>query len=614
MLLTPFYARSDRDEQRPQIHEYRDADYMQLFDADLQKNRLKASADQAWFEANKLDEKAYPVLRQPIHQGYYLATAELTCDSRNRAPVDPKRVKEAWLTVTAYAEDFDVEGVNPIHAKQLLQASLIQAKEQGKAYPMRPLATQDTQGRTHTILSGFLPVADIVNRESDEKLQTDDQLNESARQLAVTFASTDFSSQTDQVLWNGTHVHSRLAALMQLLDENLAIGVLNDDLAYTAGMKPDSAASVDLDEWKNWLANGYFYQLPEATQSRHLNDEQQQFKIRRGQLMAHMPATPPAGVTQAYRDAYGVLRQAVITETLPGLTPRRLTFNLRQHFTPERISGYTSPWLVYLSKLSSLLADFRSEMARPANMLGELSQLRHSIDRFSNRLAATISATQALDAQFRPLHKYRGKNLLQWYLSDRNDAQQPLNEQLPGGQKLIVSGHWVAQGPDLIRRRWLMLITSFTHEWQASKQASALQRDDEQLYRIRIFASITGAHGCEYLVHSQLGSPFYIASFYETRLMPTFPIKMPSLKDLKKAVRGPGLIMPSDLANEVNKLKFPDGKVEQSGSGSSGRWIYVFSIPIVTICAMILLMLMINILNFIFRWIPYAILRIPFPK
>jgi hypothetical protein len=157
-------------------------------------------------------------------------------------------------------------------------------------------------------------------------------------------------------------------------------------------------------------------------------------------------------------------------------------------------------------------------------------------------------------------------------------------------------------------------VNSFTREWQTTGQTKALSKEDDQLYQVRVYAKVTADNGCEYLVQSQLGEPFYIASFYETRLMPSYPIKMPTLKDLKKAVSGPAMIMPSDLAKKVNKLKFPDGEVEESGSGGEGRWIYMFSIPIVTICAMILLMLIINILNFVFRWIPYAILRIPFPK
>ncbi len=616
MLLTPWYARQNRDEQQPQIHEYRDADYMELFADDLQNNKLKASRHQAWYSTNKLDGKVYPVLRQPIHQGYYLACCELTCDIRNRAPLDPKRLSDAWMLVTPYDESSGVKNVMGKPAKPLLQAFLLQAKEQGSAYPMRPVVAQDAKGRNHTVLSGFVPLDDIINRDNNEPPQNEQQLDNVANEMAASFVDSSFTTQSDQLLWNGKSVFPRLHSLLQLLDENLAIGVVQGQLAYTAASQLEGTSEPSIESWKDWLKAGFFYEIPQQNQNKQLNSEQQQFRVRRNQLVANLPLNPPLPVTADYRNAYSAFRQALLSSAVPSLISRDLDFNSRYHFTAERIAVYTTPWLNYLSRLSALLDMLRLEMLKPANMLGELSGLRFSINNLNNRLNSTRRAAQALDLQFQPRHKYRRKSLLQWLISDRNsaDEEQSLSEQLPSNQKLIVSAGWIRRGAPLIRSRWLMLINSFSQEWQSGQQLAAIKKDDDQLYQLQIFAKVMDDRGCEYLIHSQAGEPFYIASFYETRLMPTYPIKMPTLKDLKKAVSGPALIMPSDLAGKVNKLKFPDGKVEKSGSGGSGRWIYVFSIPIVTICSMILLMLMINILNFIFRWIPFAILRIPFPK
>jgi hypothetical protein len=38
------------------------------------------------------------------------------------------------------------------------------------------------------------------------------------------------------------------------------------------------------------------------------------------------------------------------------------------------------------------------------------------------------------------------------------------------------------------------------------------------------------------------------------------------------------------------------------------------SIPIITICALILLMIIVSLLDLIFRWLPYFILCFPFPR
>ena len=38
------------------------------------------------------------------------------------------------------------------------------------------------------------------------------------------------------------------------------------------------------------------------------------------------------------------------------------------------------------------------------------------------------------------------------------------------------------------------------------------------------------------------------------------------------------------------------------------------SIPIITICALILLMIIVSLLDVIFRWLPYFIICFPLPK
>jgi hypothetical protein len=624
MLLTPFYARHNKDEQSPQIHEYRNADYMTQFSEDLQQNRLTASKQQDWYETNKLDGKSWPVLRLPIHKGFYLVSCELSCDNKNRAPVDPKRISEAWMTVSNFDQEVDINKLPSNKARQMFQAVLLQAKQQGNAYPLRPVVTQDNKGIKHTVLSGFLPLSDVVNndRNNNEQLIDVEQVNATASEMAESFADSEFISQVDQVLWSGASdktLNVRLKNLVQLLDENLAIGVVDNKLAYTAVVTADTASSsvdstVSIQQWQNWLQQSYFYEIPSQTNRQHLYSMQLQFKVRWNQIAAKLQDDPPVQVTQAYRNAYNAFRQTLLNVSMPSLTHRELTFNSRYDFSVERISTVTSPWIQYLSTLSTLLEALRTEVFKPQNMLAELSDLRLSIESFKNKLELTLAAAQALNRQFQPRHKYRRQSFLQWLISGRDNEDKALSEQLPVNQKLIVSADWIRKGPELISKRWIMLVNSFTREWQTTGQTKALSKEDDQLYQVRVYAKVIADNGCEYLVQSQLGEPFYIASFYETRLMPSYPIKMPTLKDLKKAVSGPAMIMPSDLAKKVNKLKFPDGEVEQSGSGGEGRWIYMFSIPIVTICAMILLMLIINILNFVFRWIPYAILRIPFPK
>lgn len=625
MLLSPYYARSNRDDQRPQIHEYRHADFMELFAEDLSTEKLKAGREQSWFTVNRLDGQRWPALRQPIHQGYYIATSELSCDLKSRAAIDPSRIREAWILVSHYGEGFTATGLTERQRKVLLQAHLAKAREAGTAFPARPQVVEDAGQRSHTILAGYLPIADIVSNESQESVQNEAALENTAVGIAESFAPVDYVSRTDELLWTGAELPqrpdasssetpSRLAALVQLLDENLALGVADGSLVDVANV-PDDSGQTQIAALSGWLDSVYFYRIPEDDRSGALYDQQQQFKIQRSRLLSNLQPSLPAGVTQACRNARITLRQSLQSTVVPAVTPRKLTFNRIDHYTPERIAGYTDPWKTTLDTLAPLVDTLRSELNRHQNQVLVSSQLRNAVNDFRNALLSARSAARLLDLQFQPRHKYRESSLLDWFLNDRKDEDLSLTEQLPAQQKLIVPGSWIADGPALIDDRWRSMVETFTADWQASRQASLISRNDDQLYQLMMVALVAGDDGCEYLAHSSPGEPFSIASHYETRLMPTYPIKMPTLNDLKKAVRGPAMVMPPDLADEVNKLKFPDGEVEQSGGGSGGiQWITIFSIPIVTICAMILLMLMINILNFIFRWLPFAILRIPFPK
>jgi hypothetical protein len=60
-------------------------------------------------------------------------------------------------------------------------------------------------------------------------------------------------------------------------------------------------------------------------------------------------------------------------------------------------------------------------------------------------------------------------------------------------------------------------------------------------------------------------------------------------------------------------LSVPDGGPCQDGGGLSFGMICSLSIPIITICALLLLMIIVSLLDFIFRWLPFFILCFPLP-
>ena len=96
---------------------------------------------------------------------------------------------------------------------------------------------------------------------------------------------------------------------------------------------------------------------------------------------------------------------------------------------------------------------------------------------------------------------------------------------------------------------------------------------------------------------------------------------MPSLADLKRGLaKGASMITPPDTFNLMNSLKLnkgagPDALPDsEPGPGLGIQWICSFSLPVITLVAMILLMIMISLLNIVFFWLPWVRICLPFPK
>jgi hypothetical protein len=111
---------------------------------------------------------------------------------------------------------------------------------------------------------------------------------------------------------------------------------------------------------------------------------------------------------------------------------------------------------------------------------------------------------------------------------------------------------------------------------------------------------------------------FRIASFFDFDAPArSITISMPvdtSIKDLRKVSKNVSFLLSNELRQQMNRVtnmkdaldgKFADGKSVDLGLICS------FSIPIISICALIVLMIFISLLNIVFWWAPF--LRICFP-
>ncbi len=142
-----------------------------------------------------------------------------------------------------------------------------------------------------------------------------------------------------------------------------------------------------------------------------------------------------------------------------------------------------------------------------------------------------------------------------------------------------------------------------------------------RLYHAVAFVRIKGLPGCPpTLIWSKPSAPFTIAAWYESgNAMPT-QIRLPDVSDrafLKKIKPNVAFVMPEGLFNMLNSNSpkdLKDGKAPNKGDTIGLQWICSFSIPIITICAFIVLYIFLTLFDLIFRWLMFIKICIPFPK
>jgi len=141
----------------------------------------------------------------------------------------------------------------------------------------------------------------------------------------------------------------------------------------------------------------------------------------------------------------------------------------------------------------------------------------------------------------------------------------------------------------------------------------------------------------EPLVFSAPSEPFEIANFFDPDA-PARPIRIAlpidtSPAGLRRAPKNAAFVMSAILCGQVNRAKkmgFVDlvlsvlpwplhknldgGSTACEADGDSMGMICSLSIPIITICALIILIIMVTLLDIIFRWLPYLFFCYPLPK
>ncbi|HEU4557917.1 MAG TPA: hypothetical protein VFS20_08715 [Longimicrobium sp.] len=148
----------------------------------------------------------------------------------------------------------------------------------------------------------------------------------------------------------------------------------------------------------------------------------------------------------------------------------------------------------------------------------------------------------------------------------------------------------------------------------------------DALFRVRAFIRVKQCNDCPpRLVWSEPSEPFSIVPWYESGDLPPVRVALPeanrdALKKLKPNVT---FVTPKSVADLMQGMGLKDltaGNVKApppEGSGAPGAgldWLCGFSIPIITLCAFIVLQIFLALLHILFWWLPIVKICIPIPK
>ncbi len=136
-------------------------------------------------------------------------------------------------------------------------------------------------------------------------------------------------------------------------------------------------------------------------------------------------------------------------------------------------------------------------------------------------------------------------------------------------------------------------------------------------YVVRAFIRVKRPDGCPpQLIWCALSDPFLIAPWYDNAGLPPVKIVLPSLGDLRKLKPNVAFAMPEDLFNELQRdgKKIVKGEPTTKGGMSLGlMWICGFNIPVITICAFIVLNIFLSLFDLFLHWMFFIKICLPIP-
>jgi hypothetical protein len=188
---------------------------------------------------------------------------------------------------------------------------------------------------------------------------------------------------------------------------------------------------------------------------------------------------------------------------------------------------------------------------------------------------------------------------------------------MPGAAlNLLVPESVATQFRAALRLRLAQVIANAAGDMPLPKLASG----QNGRYFVVPFLRTVRPDGCERIHWGAPSEPFAVAAAFDPDAARPTLIEMPDLSDARKGLaRGASFDMPPALANLMNGLnsKAATQAMMTGGGGPSGglgiRFICSFSLPAISICAMIMLSITLGLLNIFLGWMAWVKICLPLP-
>ena len=534
-----------------ELHRYFEPEFIQRFQRDLQKQQITAESLKHWKTEDSFCKfDNKPVLRLPMHKSFYLVSCEIVCDRLGHPALDPQKIKSAGFVIRRIG----VRG----------EQSWMIDDDEVMGWEASPTGLRDPDVNRrlccdHARKLAGLPAADAWNTPTTYTGELTHPLHP-----MKTFDTKG-------------HCHTVLYGYVPLGGTYLL-------------RQTDGKAVFDADSLNNFT-NATATQLPWP--------------------FGFKPAVPNTAVDKTWLSehtrpvAFGVPTMAFFE--LLKIIINRYHLGEKSIAENQALEQWASRQAFYLEAANANLKPNSFDDSTRAN--------------FSNALKLTFSdwLTGVFNNENNPLISYMARQ------EKRIDAGSTTLEALPdkNGNTMNFS-FYITQGDaqelrTLLDQRVLNHALGKVREIPLPKFGQA----KEDVYQIIPFVRVLDDCGKEHIVWAGTNARsqiFRVAAPFDPNASRPSLIQMPSLSDLKGGLaRGVSMITPPDTFNLLNALNLKKGVSEDvlpSGPSTSIgiQWICSFSLPVITLVAMILLMIVISLLNIVFFWLPFVRICLPFPS